>query len=287
MSSQKKVGLALGGGGARGLAHIGVIKELLRAGVSIDYIAGTSMGSIVGGWYAATKDIELLESIFLKLRYRDIFPIGEFFNAKKGAALFQGESAMKMLGPDFRNINIEECKIPFRAVATDMNNGDRVVLKTGKLADAVRASSSIPVLFPPVKIGEMLLADGGFSDPVPVDVVKEMGADVVIAVDVSSKWTNPSGDGSADIRNVYSMFSSALSIVSYQLTKEALANADVVLHPPISRFDWLEFGKGGEIMKVGAEEARLHLKKIREKLDMAQPKRTIGEKFMDFITSDE
>src|SRR5947209_3194707 len=99
--SNKKVGLALGGGGARGIAHVGVIKELLRAGVSIDYIAGTSMGSIIGGLYAMTKDIAFVEDIFLKLRSRDIFPLEEFLK-HKAPALFHGESMAKLIGANFK-----------------------------------------------------------------------------------------------------------------------------------------------------------------------------------------
>jgi NTE family protein len=281
-STKKKVGLALGGGGARGVAHVGIIKELIRAGISIDYIAGTSMGSMVGGLYAMTKDIELVEDIFLKLRSRDIFPLEEFLK-HKAPALFHGESMAKLIGANFKDAAMEDCKIPFRAVATDMNNGETVVLKTGMIADAVRASSAIPVIFPPVRLHDKLLADGGFSDPVPVNVAKEMGAEFVIAVDVSSRWNNPTSDESIGIKAVYSIFSSALSIVEYQLSKEALKGADIVLRPPVFQFDWLEFGKSEEIIDIGAEEMRLHLKEAREKLGIVQPPKHLGEKFLDFL----
>ncbi|MEK9180519.1 MAG: patatin-like phospholipase family protein, partial [Patescibacteria group bacterium] len=124
---RKKIGLALGGGGAKGLAHIGVIKALKYAGIPIDYIAGTSMGAIIGGWYAATQDIEFFEGEILKVKSKDIFPLGEILKRKDGA-LFRGDSVFRLLDKNFGNIKIEDCKIPFSAIATDVKNGDEVVI---------------------------------------------------------------------------------------------------------------------------------------------------------------
>lgn len=277
----QKIGLALGGGGAKGLAHVGVIKVLKYAGIPIDYIAGTSMGAIVGGWYAATEDIEFLEEFFLKLKTRDIFPLGEILRKKDGA-LFRGDSVLRLLEKNFGSRKIEDCKIPFAAVATDVKNGDEVVLNKGKLADALRASSALPAVFSPVEIGGLVLFDGGLANPVPADVVRKMGADYVIAVDVSSRWiTSPEEAVSA--KSIFEAMSAALSVIEYQLAKSVLEEADIVLRPPVLSFSWLDFGCAADIIRIGREEAKAHLKEIRKGAGIPEPPKTFGEKFMDFL----
>ncbi|MBU6500922.1 MAG: patatin-like phospholipase family protein [Patescibacteria group bacterium] len=282
MIKTKKLGLALGGGGAKGLAHIGVIKELERAGVPIDFIAGTSMGAIIGGWYAATKDIEHIENIFLKLKFRDIFPFREFIRHKEGS-LAGGERMKALLDGHMKDLKIENCKIPFAAVATDVKNGEAVVIKKGNLAEAARASSALPVIFRAVPLGGKLLMDGGFSDPIPVDVAREMGADFVLAVDVSSKWLKEDGNGSEDVKSVYSAISNSMALVEYQLARPIIKNADLVLRPPVLNFNLLGFGDSGQIISLGEEEARLYMEEIRKGAGIREPRKTTGEKFIDFL----
>ena len=278
---RKKIGLALGGGGAKGLAHIGVIKALKYAGIPIDYIAGTSMGAIIGGWYAATQDIEFFEGEILKVKSKDIFPLGEILKRKDGA-LFRGDSVFRLLDKNFGNIKIEDCKIPFSAIATDVKNGDEVVISKGKVSDAIRASSALPAVFSPVEIDKRLLLAGGNSNPVPADVVRKMGADYVIAVDVSSKWiTSP--DEALNVKDVFEMMSNTLSVIEYQLAKNILKKADVVLRPPVLSFGWLQFGRAEDIIRIGREEAELRLKDIRKGVGLKKPPRTFGEKFFDFL----
>lgn len=277
--------MALGGGGAKGLAHVGVIKVLRNSGVDIDFIAGTSMGALVGAWYAATEDVEFLEDLFLKLKPRDIFPISEVLRHKDGA-LFRGDSTTRLLRESFRNLDFKDCKIPFCALATDVKNGDEIVLRSGKLIDAVSASIALPIIFSPVKSGNKLLMDGGLVNPVPADVVKEMGAEYVIAVDVSSKWANSPSEA-IDTRSIYAAISSALGIIEYQLAKNILRQADIVLRPPVLNFDLLDFGKAREIIGIGAEEARLHLSEIRHGTGYPELPKTFGEKFMDFMFHDK
>lgn len=277
----KKIGLALGGGGAKGLAHIGIIKAFKRAGIPIDFIAGTSMGALVGAWYAATEDIEVLEEQFLKIKTRDIFPIKEILKKKKGG-LFHGDSAAKLLEKNFGKLKFSDCKIPFSAVATDVKNGDTVVINRGALSDAVKASIALPVIFGPAQVGKQLLIDGGFSNPVPADVVKNMGAEFVIAVDVSSKWTS-SPDEITSIRDIFSILSDALSVIEYQLAKAPLKMADVILRPPVLHFGWLEFGRAGEIIRIGTEEGELRAKEIRQGAGIPEPPKTLSDKFFDFL----
>ncbi len=278
-------GLALGGGGAKGLAHIGVIKVLKNAGISIDFIAGTSMGALVGAWYAATEDIEFLEDLFLKIKPREIFPVTEMLRHKKGA-LFKGDSVSHLLKSSFHNLSFKDCKVPFVAVATDARNGDEVILKSGKLMDAVDASIALPLIFSPVEAGGKLLMDGGLVNPVPADIVREMGAEYVIAVDVSSRWAD-SPDEAIDTKSMYAAISSSLGIVEYQLAKNILKQADVVIKPQIFGFGTFSFGSAREIIGIGAEETRLHLREIRRATGYPELPKTFGEKFLDFLFHSE
>jgi len=195
--------------------------------------------------------------------------------------LFRGESIVRLLQSHFKNFSFEDCKIPFRAVAADAKSGEEVIFKSGKLADAVRASIAIPVIFSPAEVGGKLFVDGGLVNPVPADVVRAMGADFVIAVDVSSKWA---GEAKSDgVASIYSAFTNALDIVEYQLAKGRLAEADIVLRPPVMNYEWLKFDKVGEIINAGAEEARLHLGEIFKKTGYEERPKGIGEKFLDFL----
>ena len=280
-AKHKKIGLALGGGGAKGYAHIGVIKVLLRAGIEIDYIAGTSMGALIGGYYAATKNISELEKTALNTKKSDLFSIKDFFKRKDGA-LFRGKSIANILDHRLGGVRIENCQIPFAAVATDVKNGDEIIIKNGDMISAISASIALPGIFSPVEVGEQLLMDGGLANPVPADVVRNMGAEYVIAVDVSSKWlTAP--EEIIKSHDIYSVISNAFSIMEYQIAKIPLKSADIVLRPPVLTYDWAAFGKASEIIKVGKKETELNLKEIRMKTGHRAPHKTFADNFLDFI----
>jgi NTE family protein len=280
-SSSKKIGLALGGGGARGLAHVGVIKALERVGVQIDYISGTSMGALVGGFYALTKDIYFLENLFLNLKRKDIFPTKDIFK-RKNSALFRDEPVMRMLEDSFEDKKFDNCLIPFKAIATDVSNGDEVVIGDGSLLNAIRASISLPLIFNPVKVGDKILMDGGFANPVPADVVKNMGADVVIAVDVSSKWLNIA-EREINFSNIYSIISDTLSTVEYQLSKKTLEQADVVIRPLVLSHSWMDFDHSQEIIRAGEDEVKHQMKELVEKTGCLKPPQTLTDKILDFL----
>lgn len=277
----KKVGLALGGGGARGLAHIGVIKTLEQAGIEISFIAGTSMGALVGGWYAATEDINSLENIFLNKDKID--RIAKILKKSDGGSLqVKDHIFTDFLGDALETKNIEDCKIPFRAITTDIKNGDEVVIKDGNLLEAIRASAALPIVFHPVSFDNRLLMDGGFSNPVPADVVKKMGADFVIAVDISSKWLDISEKPFSWMR-LPSLVSNVLDAAAYQLAKTRLGSADVVLQPLVLNFGYFDFRQPGEIIRAGVRETKLNLKKILSGSGYPEPTRTPFEKFIDFL----
>jgi NTE family protein len=177
-----RVGLALGGGAARGFAHIGVIKVLEAQGIVPDLIAGTSAGSVVGALYAAGLDGFELQKVGMEL---DEATLADWSFPSRG--LFKGEALQDFVNRQVRQKPLERLGKPFAAVATDLKSGEMVAFRTGNTGMAVRASSAVPGIFKPVAIREREYVDGGLTSPVPVRAVKAMGADFVIAVDVGSK----------------------------------------------------------------------------------------------------
>ena len=182
--NRPKVGLALGGGGLRGLAHIGVLKMLNVAGIQVDYIAGTSMGGLLGAAYASGIDLGNLETEILRVttfgqlvRFLDLGkPLVGFVAGRKAGQYFKDQ-----LG----DLDFDDLHIPLRLIATDLYSGQAVELKRGAVIQAMRATMSVPGVFEPVVIDELRLVDGGITNNVPADVVRDMGADIVIAVDVN------------------------------------------------------------------------------------------------------
>ncbi|HHL39319.1 MAG TPA: patatin [Deltaproteobacteria bacterium] len=174
------VGLALGGGSARGWAHIGVLEAMDEAGMEVDFIAGTSMGALVGAVYASGGLAEL-KKVAMGLDWRQI--LGFFDIVFPSSGLIDGKKVADFIRSHVKASKIEELDIPFAAVSTDLVSGKEVVLRSGDLIEAIRASISIPGIFTPVRHGSMVLADGGIVNPVPVSAVREMGAGYIIAVD--------------------------------------------------------------------------------------------------------
>lgn len=282
--SRKKIGLALGGGGAKGLVHIGVIKALEEANIPIDFIAGTSMGALVGGWYAATGNIRFLENIFLKIKKGDLISHSPAKNIDS-RQLFKGESFSKFLTEILGDKEIERCSLPFRAVATDVENGQEVILSSGSLVDAILASIALPIVFKPVKIGQRLLMDGGVANPVPADVVRQMGAECVIAVDISSHWIRIDNDF-VGRQELSSLIDSAFSVLEYEVAQHVLKQADLVLRPPVMTYNWLDFFRAKEIIDAGHKETSRHLGTIRKRTGYAKrAPQTIIEKLADFLNT--
>jgi len=177
-----KIGLALSGGAAKGLAHIGVIKALEEAGIQVDYIAGSSMGALIGAAYASGVPIDTLEKIAIDTDWKTAAKL--FVPGFSTSGLINGKKVKEFLYTFYGDKKIEDLPIPFAATATDISTGKLFVINKGNLLEAVRASISIPVVFTPVKYKDVFLVDGGLVNPVPIDVVREMGADFVIAVHV-------------------------------------------------------------------------------------------------------
>lgn len=176
------VGLALGAGAAKGFAHIGVLDALEQAGVRIDMIAGSSMGSIIGGGYASGLSVATLSKVAVESDWFDVLTLLDPIFPTRG--FIDGQKIESFLDDLFEHRNIEDLAIPFAATTVDIMAGELYILNSGNLAKAARASSSIPIVFNPQSNGDMVLVDGGMIDPVPIDVVRSMGADYIIAVNV-------------------------------------------------------------------------------------------------------
>ena len=239
---RKKVGLALGSGGWRGGVHIGVIRVLEKYGIPIDYIAGTSAGSIVGGIYAYKKDITLVETMFREVNM-SVFA-KSYMDISMRGGLIKGNQFIKVIAEHTDNSNIEDTIIPFCAVATDLFSGEKVEMKEGNLAEALKTSSTIPLIFKPTITNGRYLVDGGLTSPIPVQTVKDMGADIVIAVDTLG------GVFPIDTSDIKEVSSNKLVNISMRLLLESLSRrdksqADIVIDPKIP----------------GAEVGLLHSKK--------------------------
>ncbi|MCK5344056.1 MAG: patatin-like phospholipase family protein, partial [Candidatus Heimdallarchaeota archaeon] len=186
---KKKVGLVLGSGGAKGLSHIGVIKFLEEMDVKIDFIAGSSIGALIGGAYASGLSIKEIEDIALET---DLTSTAKLFSPGFGkSGLVTGTRVQEFLISKLGNKNIEDMPIPFTAVATDIIIGQEIHFNKGDLVEAIRASISIPIVFQPVIRNDIVLVDGGLVNPVPINVAREMGADYIIAVNILSSKKVP------------------------------------------------------------------------------------------------
>ena len=257
-----KVGLALSGGGARGFAHIGVLNVLVESGIPIDMIAATSAGSIVGGAYAAGMSLDEIAAMAAKIGWTNMTrpsfsPLGALSNAPMGAFLTR----------ELPVARFEELNIRFAAVAFELESSREVIFKDeGDLVLAICASCAVPGVFAPVKGPTgALLVDGGITTPLPVNVAREMGADIVIAVDILSSG------------NVYSrspktaagmMLRSAMTVVR-QLAKEQHEFADIVIEPKIAHIRPDQIKKREELLRLGEEAAREKLPEIKALISRA------------------
>ena len=192
-TSKPKIGLALGSGGARGSAHTGVLKVLEAEGIPISVVAGSSIGSLIGAAMAVGISVEQVESEWLATGARRVFR--SFLPTFPRAGLSSGNELKKLLAELLGEVHIEDMDMPYAAVACDIDTGESIALTKGSLVDAVRASTAIPGIFHPVRFENRLLVDGGLVDPVPIQVCRDLGADFVIAVDITPKPvpTTPKG----------------------------------------------------------------------------------------------
>ncbi len=240
-SKQKLIiGLALGGGATKGFAHIGVIKALIENGIYPDVIAGTSAGSLVGSLYAYGYTPQQLERIAYKM---DEISLADFTLSNNGVV--KGIKLQNFVNREIKNTPMQKLKMPFIAVATDLDSGNGIGFNSGDTGLAVRASCSIPNVFIPVKIGNHRYVDGGLSAPVPVSYVKSYGANFIIAVDISAKPNNTKA------RDFFSNFDQTINIMSVRLLKEQLTQANIVIAPDTSNLSSFAFDQKKQAIDLG------------------------------------
>ena len=255
-----KVALVLGGGAARGFAHVGVIRALEQEKVPIDLIVGTSVGSLIGAIYAYDMSSMELEWTAFLLEKDSLFDYG-MFTAFTGMGVAKGDKLEEFVKSKVPVENIENLKIPFAAVATDLNRGTRVILDKGSVAKAVRASSAIPGVFPPVDHQGRMLVDGGVIDNIPVSVAREKGADIVIAVDIGENLLN------FNITNLLDVMQQSIAIMGAENAKYKKREADVLIAPKIGDVGMLDFTQKKRCMMAGIEATQRAMPDIKAKIE--------------------
>jgi NTE family protein len=247
----KKIGLALGSGAARGFAHIGVIKVLEKHGIPIHCISGSSIGALIGGLYSATKDIAYVEDIALRADWRSMI---SFFDPTFGSGLIAGEKIRAFIADGLKGNTFSTLKIPFSAVATNLNDGKPFTAFGDDLNLAIRASISMPFVFCSVVYGENHLTDGGLSMPIPVSLAKNLGAEYVIAVDLESDYFDCPRERVAI--NLGEIGHDLTLLLATRLEKENLKDADFIVRPKLNDIKWNAFfspKKTKEIIRRGEE----------------------------------
>ncbi len=259
-----KIGLALGSGGAKGLAHIGIIKVLEENNIPIDFIAGSSIGALIGGFYSATKDIGWAEEIALSTNWRQLLSL---IDPSLQRGLIGGEKIKKFVEQYIGKIKFQDLKIPFSAIATDLETGEIVSINQGEVASAIRASISIPLIFKPVKREGRLLADGGLSLPVPVRIVREMGAEVVIAVNLDADYFANGGNNKINF-GFYKIANNAINLLRYHLAACNIRDADVIVEPELGLgmgiVHWNKFLDGKSVISAGELAMKKKLSQLRK-----------------------
>jgi NTE family protein len=258
-----KIGLALGGGAAKGFAHIGVIKMLEAHGIRADVVAGTSAGSVVGSLYAGGMDAFTLQERAFGLDEAKIRDVRLF-----SGGILKGEKLQQYVNTLLDGRPMEQLGKPFAAVATRLDTGERIAFNVGNTGQAVRASCSIPGVFEPVVIDGIKYVDGGVVSPVPVDTAREMGADFVIAVDISKK----ASDGRAG--NLLGTINQSIAIMGQKLGEQELAHADIVIRPRVGQIGAADFEQKNQAILEGERAALALLPEIQRK--MREKQRTLA-----------
>jgi len=275
----RKVGYALGGGGARGLSHIGVLKVLEEHGYYPEAIAGTSIGALVGVLYAGGLRAAEIEEVALGLKWRRMARLVDPIVSLSG--FVQGKRITSLLKSILGDLSFPDLKVKFAAVATDIVSGEEMILSSGSVLDAVRASFSIPGILTPVRVGGRYLVDGGLVNEVPVNVCRQMGADYVVGVNVipdpaamlqrplpERRWVRGKKAAAAASKrrksetpgrgrpNVVQVLSQSLLIPGYRIATQDLAGADLAISPAVGGIGFFDFDRAAEAIAAGEEAAR-------------------------------
>ncbi|MFA5617569.1 MAG: patatin-like phospholipase family protein [Syntrophorhabdaceae bacterium] len=252
--AEPKVALVLGGGSAKGFAHVGVLRALEKEKIPIHMIGGTSVGSLIGGLYAANPDSFQLEWAAFKINRGDIL---DFSVASSKMGPVQGAKLESFVEYNAKVKTVETTKIPFYPVATDLNTGETVTLEKGSLAKAIHASSAIPGIFVPVRFGNRTLVDGGVTNNIACEIARSKGANVIIAVNLQKDVRD------TDINSVIDVIAQSISIMMHVNSKMKLAYADVILEPDTKGISMFDFTQKKVLMEEGVRSAEKVMPQIK------------------------
>ena len=272
MGIKRKVGLALGSGAARGLAHIGVLEVLEKEGIPIDMIAGTSVGAAIGALYAQGKDASLIKNLGLDLSWKRLASLTDLALPRTG--FIHGKKIKDLLEVVISDdIKFSDLKIPLACIATDIMTGEEVVINQGSVLEGVRASISIPVIFTVVKLKGRYLVDGILVNPMPVNILRQMGADFTIAVnvipDVKERvdWAGEKGEKGFKQPNIFSVIMQSIYIASYTQVRSSLEDADVVVEPQLAHIGYGDFHRAQDCILQGELAAQSSVPEIKRQLE--------------------
>jgi NTE family protein len=253
-----KIALVLGGGSAKGFAHVGVIRVLEQEKIPVHMIVGTSVGSLIGGIYAANPDSFQLEWLSYKIERGDIL---DFSIAYSKLGPVQGARLESFIDQNVKIKKVEETKIPFTPIATDLNTGETVVLEKGSLAKAIRASAAIPGIFVPVTFDNRMLVDGGVTNNMACDVARARGADIVIGVNLQKDVRNFQMDSVIDI------IAQSINIMMRETSKGKIRAGDVLIEPEIKGVGLFDFSQKKLLVEEGIRAAKKAIPRIRQAID--------------------
>lgn len=269
MFKRKKIGLALGGGGARGLAHIGVLKVLEDYKIPIDMIAGTSMGAVIGALYSAEPNAKKLAKEARASNWKDLF---DYTISKSG--LIKGKKIEEFLEKKLDQIKFNELKIPLYVTAFDLDQKREIVFSKGNVAKAVRASISIPGIFIPVQNKGEIIVDGGVTDIIPTEALRKAKADIIIAINVDSLKEKStlygqkadSKETKKKIPNLINTITRSLQVIESEACKSEILNekADLVISPNLEKIGTFDFQKAKQAIKIGERKARISIEEIKK-----------------------
>ena len=265
LKSKRKVSLVLGGGGARGLVHIGIIRVLEEKGYEIDEIVGCSIGALIGAAHVEGK-LSLLEDWMKTLTKRHVFKLLDFSNPIYG--ILKGEKIFEALKHIFPDKNIEDMRIPFRAIATDLKSESEIVFEKGSLYEAIRASIAIPAIFTSIQTDELNLVDGGVINPLPINFVRNRKRNLVIAINLDGKPDSNYGPLSIDnIKNSISILQEAFLVMRRRLSKLSidLYKPDIVINVPHNIAGLWDYPKSSFLIEKGVELANQNIPDIEKR----------------------
>ena len=266
LPNRPRVGVALGGGFARGMAHVGILKVLLEEGIPVDYVAGTSVGAVIGAMYCSGVSVKELEELAALVRFRDFarWTVSRF-------GFCSNDRMEPFFGKLLKCRTFEDLKVPLAVVATDFSTGEPVVFRSGRLVDAIRASCAYPGMFLPVEIDGRSYIDGMLAYAVPTTPLRRMGADFVLGVHLSAHWTECRAP-----RHLFEVIGQCFSIAQARMSDAWKKDADLVLEPDVRGFSYDCFDCAKELIAIGESSARSIVPQLRELLNMAEPIATMS-----------